>query len=1290
MKILNFLPKGQSRRNTSDFLLSICSNCYSTMLNSFASAPHWLRETSWLIVFLAGFSVFSDNAVPDFLDSAEVLKSAESVTREAYPNADEVLVDDYIVMDYRKDGTSVTYDDTFLKILTEKGRRDNQALSFHFTAPYSRVKLLKLEIIRPDGSTAPVDFESQSRIMVESGQMDSNIFNPNAKVLKVNIPGLQAGDIVRYVFKREDVKTRVPDTWSEYQVLEYTSPIKRYVLEVNAPEKLPLKHKVIRDRIPGSIKYRSEKTDTGARHTWEIKDVPRIYREPSMPPLYSVVQRLLLSTVGSWEDISIWYWNLSLPHLEKTTPEMNRKVDELVSGLETPMDKIKAVFRFVSQDIRYMGITTEETAPGYEPHDVSVTFKNRYGVCRDKAALLVAMFRIAGFDAYPVLIMNGPKKDPEVPNPYFNHAIACVQMEDGSYLLMDPTDENTRELLPAYLCNNSYLVAKPEGETLKTSPVIPAEKNMMQTDTRAVWDGERVNCETQMRFEGINDGAYRGYFAGLEPLQRKQFFERVLKRVLPGAEISGFTLLPDDIRDTSIPMTARITYSAPDIIVKGGGKALLSVPWVGERFGIVNFILGNTGLEKRKYPFVTDIACGVREKLELKLPQSVGADLSIPGNVNIDRGGVAWSQSLSLDGRSMLAEGSFKLKSVEFSPEEYLILKEILKKTERERRKRPVFESAPSITVDADAVFERDDTVLRIDSADSWTETRKVRKKILSYAGKKKNSELKFRFNPVWEDVEVRDVKVFTADGSEIDLRDEEVNLMDQDWTGGAPRYPPGKILVVNMPGVDINSVLEYTVVRSFRNQPFFEHTHLMKGSQPIISRSLKLEGAVNLPGLKTGGMDIDKLAREGTRTWRAENVEMVKSEPSMPPSWSHLPAVILSSGDWRAYSEELSCVLEKKAEPGKELRARAAELRKKFSGDRKRLLKGVRDFVDRAVKNAGPGFTELPLSELSSADTTLRDGYGNNADKAILLYSLLSESGFSPEYALFSNIPDLPSLRSNISELPRRHIFSRILVSVQMDGMPVYLGLGSQYGVPGALPREGRIGLSVCEGGLLSVGPGRDLETSTETDYEISLEEDGTARIDVTNIYYGYNYGSMNRKYSEMPPEERRRHLQKIASIVSQSARVEGKLETDFSSYPGKVSYSFTVPGYAVVDGRFMYFELPEDLRGVVSAGLDERSTPLYTGNFYRRSINCRISIPGKTGLKPSIAPVEKLWTLPRNAGTVMSSSRWLEAENILLVSQNVRLLPAIIPPSKYDKIKSISRESSHDDTRTVLFERK
>src|SRR5207302_5926817 len=179
-------------------------------------------------------------------------------------------------------------------------------------------------------------------------------------------------------------------------------------------------------------------------HRWEINNVPRMFDEPSMPPYEMVLQRLLISTTPDWQMVSKWYWELSKPHLEATTPAMLVKVEELIKKAHpsNDMERIKAVFYDVAQKIRYMGLTPEKDRPGYEPHDVKLTFENKYGVCRDKAALLVSMLRAAGFKSYPVLINVGAKKDPDVDKPFFNHAIVSVEVKSPEYVLMDPSAEN--------------------------------------------------------------------------------------------------------------------------------------------------------------------------------------------------------------------------------------------------------------------------------------------------------------------------------------------------------------------------------------------------------------------------------------------------------------------------------------------------------------------------------------------------------------------------------------------------------------------------------------------------------------------------------------------------------------------------------------------------------------------------------------------------------------------------------------------------------------------------------
>ena len=290
---------------------------------------------------------------------------------------------------------------------------------------------------------------------------------------------------------------------------------------------------------------------------------------------------------------------------------------------------VRALFDFVSREVRYMGAMAESEAPGYEPHDVSLTFDNRYGVCRDKAALLVAMLRMAGIDAWPVLINVGPRKDPQVPQPYFNHAIVVADSgdPDDPYLLMDPTSETTRSLLPEYLCEMSYLVARDEGEGIRETPPLPVEQNLLRAETVYTLHADAsADVTTTLSFAGVNDAAYRGYFASIPRDGLRAFFERVLQGI-PGAVLTGWEVrpAPEALRTSAEPLSVRLDYAIAEAArgAEDDRAALLDLPTVPAALAIASRVVGDLGLEKRRFPLVTDYPCGWEETVEIRLPDGV-------------------------------------------------------------------------------------------------------------------------------------------------------------------------------------------------------------------------------------------------------------------------------------------------------------------------------------------------------------------------------------------------------------------------------------------------------------------------------------------------------------------------------------------------------------------------------------------------------------------------------------------------------------------------------------------
>ncbi|MBW2710187.1 MAG: DUF3857 domain-containing protein, partial [Deltaproteobacteria bacterium] len=687
-----------------------------------------------------------------------------------------------------------------------------------------------------------------------------------------------------YIIRDNFTKVRTPGTWSDYVTFEGTRPIKRSAFTVIAPKTNPLRQIALKSEIPGTVTFKKHERGDVIVYKWIAKNVPLAIPEPNMPPLYTQAQRLLVSTIEDWESISRWYWTLCEPNLEKTTPAMGAMVAELTRDTKTSAQRIQAIFTWVSQKVRYLGLTVEKDAPGYEPHPVSMTFDQRAGVCRDKAALLVAMLRLAGIEAYPTLIMNGPKKDPEVPQPFFNHAITAVRGADGSYRLMDATDENTSRMFPSYLDNQSYLVATPTGETLLTSPVTPAEQNMMLITTKGSLDANgHLAAESKLQFNGINDNAYRGFFARISPDEQRGFFEKIIKNFAPGARLTRYAILPENMLNTTQPLTVELVFEAGDIRVAGTDTVMLPLPRMGGSLGMVHYLLGRTGLEKRNYPILTEYACGVREILDLKLNRAVGTLKNLPQFPILDNQGVTWSRNLSLENNTLHGENTFKLNLPQYSPEQYQLLRETLKKIESNNRKMVLFQPPPIgpdpaaqkwySTFEADAVILNEDIEYRLEDTHNWTETRNIKIKVLTYAGKKKFSDVRMDYNPVWEGVYLKKASVTTPSGKVKTVTEQQINLMDAAWIGNAPRYPAAKTMVVSLPGVEVGSVIELTVVHRLKNQPFFSvggnffrqemaaSTHeasfhnrffsanpVFRYTVPIVKKTIRLQIPSNLP----------------------------------------------------------------------------------------------------------------------------------------------------------------------------------------------------------------------------------------------------------------------------------------------------------------------------------------------------------------------------------------------------------------------------------------------------------
>jgi len=1225
------------------------------------------------------------------LDRSAALQAAHDVSLDRYPDADTVLVDDLMVHEVQPDGTAVFIDDTYVKVLSEKGRRELQDMSFDYRLPYTTVDVIRIEVLKPDGRTVAVDPATQAREMVDRSQMQDNIFDPNDKILQVGVPDLEVGDVLNYAFRIRTLKPRMPGTWADLEVFEATAPIRRAVYEVRCPSELPLVHRVVRDPVEGTVDATQEERGGRTVHRWVIRDVPRYFAEPDMPDEYSVVQRVLLSTIPDWQTVSRWYWNLSAPHLDAVTPEMRAAVLEVVGGAADDAEKVRRLFAFVAQKIRYMGITTETEAPGYEPHDVRTTFENRYGVCRDKAALLVAMLRIAGLKGFPVLIHAGPKKDPEVPQPFFNHAIVAAELVPGEYVLMDPTDENSKDLLPAYLCDKSYLVARSEGDVLRTSPIIPADSNLVRIASSGRLTGEgAMRLETDIAFEGANDNIYRNHLVRLAPEERKRFVEVRLASLVPGAKVESLEWLPADLRDLEQPLRARVAWEAPGCFVDGRDYRMLSLPWVGTAFGMVNFVLGRAGLETRRFPLRTDVACGLEEKIDLDLDGGSGEPLAMPRVPATRFDSVLFELSSDEASNRLVASSRFHLKAVEYDPEGYRLLKGVLKDVEYARRQRAVFRTQPPAAAENEAEILASESVIDIEDAHRWTLTDKRRMRILNYAGKKRLSELHFDYNPAWDEVRVERAVVTSPAGVVQEVAAAERNVMDAEWAGSAPRYPAAKTLVVSLPGVELGSVIDYTVVRRQWDRPFLGLNIPLRGFDPVQQASLRLTAPEDLAVVfnnHPAGEFVApaREARDGRATWThaVSNAAALVREGDLPPLFAFVPTVMFSTGDWPAYAGSVIRPMREAAAGNPEARALARKLAGAEEGAERKLA-AVRDHVVRNVRLAGPGLGQLPLNVLTPADVTLREGYGNVRDRALLFYVMLEAAGFRPEFVLAApSCPRVPALREAWMSCPQPDAFANVLVRVALDGTFVYLNDTDQYAQPGSTPHHGKAGL-LESGEQIVIEAASDLRDRTEQDVALSVDASGDARVTFATRHYGMGHAAYKRQMVEQTPEERRRYFQERRTAVSQAAVPEGEPEVILDRYPSEERFSVLVPRFAVRTGDNLYFSLPQGLERALPVVPAERFNPLYRDGDETALWRVDLKLPSG---RVEVEPEDFNACGPAGFGCVKSVAVPSGDGGGMRILREMDLNPAVVERHRYEELTDFVERARHPSRRAFLL---
>ena len=292
------------------------------------------------------------------------------------------------------------------------------------------VEILRARVHRKDGGTA---FPTEEH-------------NEGSRS-RIRWPELQPGDVVEVAFREWTARPvggrgDAPFSFQDTAGSPASHPLLYNEVDVETLPDRPL----YLDVLNGGDYERTEKDENGhhvVRFVWSHP--PALADEPLAPAQSEIAPMVVGSTFKSWDAFRAWYTE-AVRDFTVPDDEVRRLAAQLTKGKTTRDAKLRALFDFVSDDIRYVNYTSGEW---WLPNRPQQLLARREGDCDDKAILLITLLRAVGIEAQEVMVQTRMTGQPSLvlaknaAVPLFDHGIAFLPGPNGGTYL-DATSPQSR------------------------------------------------------------------------------------------------------------------------------------------------------------------------------------------------------------------------------------------------------------------------------------------------------------------------------------------------------------------------------------------------------------------------------------------------------------------------------------------------------------------------------------------------------------------------------------------------------------------------------------------------------------------------------------------------------------------------------------------------------------------------------------------------------------------------------------------------------------------------------
>ncbi len=232
----------------------------------------------------------------------EILNRAPS--REDYPDSDAVFMLNQKVVEVDSEAKKKVTVTRRVKVFNKQGRQQFGEVRIPYQEQSGEPRLNWARTITPEGKV--IKPEKEAMKIVTPAKLQEYPMYTSIKNKVISMPGLTNGAIIEYSFTLTPKEFLLKGDFASIWQFRYGQPVMNSHFKVSFPEDLEARWTDFDADLPPE-----EKREDGRRVlVWNRKNLKKIIREPAMPPISRISEKVLVTSVESWERYAKDAWRL--------------------------------------------------------------------------------------------------------------------------------------------------------------------------------------------------------------------------------------------------------------------------------------------------------------------------------------------------------------------------------------------------------------------------------------------------------------------------------------------------------------------------------------------------------------------------------------------------------------------------------------------------------------------------------------------------------------------------------------------------------------------------------------------------------------------------------------------------------------------------------------------------------------------------------------------------------------------------------------------------------------------